>query len=765
MAIKRYFANADTTITNAFRSDLTQRGTNANMGASDILETFSIYGQASSGSTELERLLIKFPISQVIADRASGDLPASGSVSFYLKMYDAPHNQTLPRHMTLDIYAVSRSWQEGIGLDMEEYKDIVYPGNIGATWMSASSTEAWTLMGGDYHTEPTYSAYFDKGYENLNVDVTELIEEWITGSAGGGKENYGFGIHLTASQEAYFAEYSPRESVYFDKLAFLSGSGTAVSSSSGKDTLSAWVYPSEATGMFIGNWLRVPTFNLTTAKFFRMVNDGRIYFSQAYGGGANLQIITVASIPLDTWSHVAVSHDFFDATGTSTVLYINGVSQSCTYPAVGAVGPTPWDQTDFMIGAARLTADPAAIVDPWSGSIDDVSYYNRILTSTEMLQIYNGGCPNDLTAITSTSASLQHWWINGDDPRDAINFVTSPPSAPPVGDISIYDQVGTYNLYATGSGGMKIVDSLCAGGTDIYGRAHGGQLINLAGAQTSYYTKEFFGRNSEFFFRRPLIEAQWDSAIKDERGTFYNSSSLLTAAENNHTLFLYNIYAGRLRDIPSIGTGSIFVNFFSASAGGTAMNPSPVTGAWVSTGIYSINTEINLLSVPLTLPYTLYDRWYGAGMTPCFHTGTFDVIAHNASSYHPANFKYVTNITNLNASYGYDDSVRLRVFTRPKNWSPTIYTVANSLIMTSIIESASFEIYRVVDDLKVIPFGTGSTNYTMMSYDVSGNYFDLDMSNLEPGYAYGIKVAFYNENSWVEQPYTWKFRVEKLNEY
>jgi len=52
-----------------------------------------------------------------------------------------------------------------------------------------------------------------------------------------------------------------------------------------------------------------------------------------------------------------------------------------------------------------------------------------------------------------------------------------------------------------------------------------------------------------------------------------------------------------------------------------------------------------------------------------------------------------------------------------------------------------------------------------MSYDIVGNYFDLDMGYLEPGYSYGIKIAFYNENSYVEQPYVWKFRVDELDDY
>ena len=88
--IKKYYATKDNTITNAFESSLTTRGTGSNMGASDILETFSIYGQVSSAAggltSELERILVQFPIDQVVADRSSGVLPASGSVSFYLNL-------------------------------------------------------------------------------------------------------------------------------------------------------------------------------------------------------------------------------------------------------------------------------------------------------------------------------------------------------------------------------------------------------------------------------------------------------------------------------------------------------------------------------------------------------------------------------------------------------------------------------------------------------------------------------------------------------
>ena len=518
MAVKKYFADADNTITNAFKADLTTRGTDANMGQSDVLETFSIYGQASSGSTELERILIKFPMTDIISDRSNNLIPVSGSATFYLRLYNAKHNQTVPRDLTLNVYAVSRSWQEGIGLDMDNYTDVVYPGNIGSTWMSASSTEAWTRMGGDYHDSPQYSAFFDRGYEDLKIDVTSLVEEWIAGT----KDNDGFGIHLTASQEAYF-------------------SGTA-----------------------------------------------------------------------------------------------------------------------------------------------------------------------------------------GADSSD-------------------------------------------------------GELNNLVGAQTSYYTKKFFGRGTEFYYKRPSIEVVWDSSIKDDRGRLHVSSSLLPEEDNTYTLYLYNIFGGRLRDFPTVGTGEIYVQMYNYTNTTTPYLPTAVTGGWVSTGIYSASFECSGALFAAEAD-DVNDRWWVDGTQPdlgtedniLFSGRTGVILDYSLPAYttynalapmHPGNLQYVSNITNLKPTYAPTDNVRLRVYTRLKNWSPTVYTVANELAESSIIVSASYQIYRVIDDLPIIPYDTSSAQSTAMSYDIAGNYFDLDMGYLEPGYSYGIKIAFYNENSYVEQPYTWKFRVDELDDY
>ena len=62
MAFIRYTASADTTIVNAYQPDLQTRGTGANAGMADVGEIFSIYGRVSSGTQDLSRMLLKFPI-------------------------------------------------------------------------------------------------------------------------------------------------------------------------------------------------------------------------------------------------------------------------------------------------------------------------------------------------------------------------------------------------------------------------------------------------------------------------------------------------------------------------------------------------------------------------------------------------------------------------------------------------------------------------------------------------------------------------------
>jgi len=489
MSIKRFKAVADTVITNAFEANLTSRGTGANMGAADILESFVIHGQANSivnaVNAEQARTLIKFSTTEISSQRSSGALPASGGVKFYLKLFNAPHGDTLPESFSLEVSRITAAWDEGRGLDMDEYTDLG-----AASWAKRTTGNDWTLAGGDYNT-PTVTATFAKGTEDIELDITALVEQWIDGTY----ENHGL-------------------------------------------------------------------------------------------------------------------------------------------------------------------------------------------------------------IIKNTTAA-----IDGDE--------------------------------------------------------------------GSLYTKKFFGRGSEFFFKTPHIEARWDSARQDNRANFILSSSLAPAADNINTIYLYNRIRGELSDIPGLSGHSMNVSFYSASLDGVPAG-SPISIVLANGSTATQVTAIrateggSALSGIYTASFgttntasTLYDVWStGSGETLVnFHTGSISTTPQAATTL-DSTISYASDITNLRSSYTTDEVPRFRLFVRNRDWSPTIYTVANTETKTTIIDKAFYRVFRIIDDACVIPFGTGSDAQTKMSYDNDGNYFDLDLSLFESGYSYGIRLAYYLQGQYKEQSELFKFRVQ-----
>jgi hypothetical protein len=515
MTILRFSASADTTITNAYEGNLSTRGTGSNMGEADVLEVFSIYSQESSGSAELSRILVKFPIERIKSKRTAGVIPASGSVDFYLKLYNATHAETVPRDFKLVISPVSQSWQEGTGLDMHGYTDLTHD-KEGANWIQARTSASisddgkWTSVGGDYlGGGDIVEATFTTGIEHLEVEVSDIVEDWILALAGGKYNNYGFGVRLSSSYEAY------------------------LSNSSGAD-----------------------------------------------------------------------------------------------------------------------------------------------------------------------AGSVPH---------------------------------------------------------------------NVEGALKSYYTKKFFARGSEFFYYRPVIEARWDDSRKDNRGSFYFSSSLAPAASNLNKLYFYNYVRGTLKDISGLTTTRPTLELFYSSGSvpeGSARGFLSSSNAAVtsleatkdSTGVYYVSIAATSSIVTTTYSY-LVDVWSTGG-----------VQVRTGSAFKPSKFvgaetsgesKHIISIPNLYEQYRVDQTHRFRPYIRKKNWSPNIYNVAKNKPENLIIEDAAYRIVRVVDDFEVVPYGTGSVKFTSLSYDVSGNYFDLDMGLFETGYQYGIKFSIYNDytKTYLEEPYMFKFRV------
>lgn len=470
MSIKKYIANKDTTITDAYKPNIPVRGTYSNMGSSDSLEIFSLYGQFSNNSIEKSRILIDFPISKIKQDRQSSKIPAAGNVEFFLKLYNVRHPYSVPRDFSVLVEPISSSWEEGYGLDMENYSDLGYPTGSGANWIYSKSGSLWTDPGSDVLNQEKYTFSFINGTEDLNINITSLVEKWL-----------------------------------------------------------------------------------------------------------------------------------------------------------------------------EETINPYGIRISLSGSFED---------------------------------------------------------------------------------GSK---------------------------KTSFYTKKFSARSSEFFFNRPCIEAQWSPIVIDDRGKFFNSSSAFSPDDNKMNIYFYNKVNGSLKNIyNNILPG---IKLYSDSKYTDEINTSFKNITNPSIGIYKAQISVN------STASIIYDKWYNTSSSDIYFKSSFEIMeSENSDSLHEED--YILNIKNLKQEYSNDENIRFNIYSREKNWNPTVYSLTNTSIENKILTNLYYKIFRLNDNYVIIDYSTGSIQYSKTSYDKEGNYFSLDMSLLEKDYSYGIKFATYDGNSLKELTEIFKFRIK-----
>jgi len=318
--IKRYYATKDNTITNAFRESFATSGSDANMGASDILEVFSIYGQVldenDAYSLEEARILIEFDIAEIQADIAAGTLDAGAQ--FYLRLFNAEHGRTLPMNFELEIDTITAPWEEGTGLDMESYMDLTY--DKGSSWKEKGAGAIWTTQGGDFTGLPV-TAEFDEGYEDLLVNITAFVNAWI----GDPATNFGLIVKLpataTAETRSYYTKmfYARGTSNFFKKPAI-----EARWSSQTTDHRTSFLSDVEST-VYLYNEVRGQLTNLdspVTVKFYEELGGTEIAATTAVTNPetgvyeAEVTLTTAASTIYDVWSEDGTEV----VTGSITVL-------------------------------------------------------------------------------------------------------------------------------------------------------------------------------------------------------------------------------------------------------------------------------------------------------------------------------------------------------------------------------------------------------------------------------------------------------------
>ncbi len=223
-------------------------------------------------------------------------------------------------------------------------------------------------------------------------------------------------------------------------------------------TISAWVNPSANTP-----WSRLFDFGTGTNDYMFLTlsaGGGPLRFAiTTSGNGAEQQLNAPGTLPLNTWSHVAVT-----LSGSTGTLYVNGQpvatnSNMTLNPA--ALGTT----NNNWIGRSQFSADPFL-----AATVDDFQIYDHALSAADIATLASGqpGAGNVAsykfdedsgeTALDSSG--------NGHNATIISPGNVSTPLWQPVPDGPITVPVGSTNVPVTSTSGFKVGQKMAIG----YGR-------------------------------------------------------------------------------------------------------------------------------------------------------------------------------------------------------------------------------------------------------------------------------------------------------
>ncbi len=146
----------------------------------------------------------------------------------------------------------------------------------------------------------------------------------------------------------------------------------------------------------------------------------RLVFQRKYDDGGSITTTSwywnnFQNTYTSSFTHLTLTFDGTDVSRRATTLYINGVSQS-----VSAYNGTPAGNPIQTNDLYRFFNKGALASQAWSGSIDEMVWFDKELTSAQVTNLYNYGYGYDIAANNaSTNGAPFGYWSMGDHSSDS----------------------------------------------------------------------------------------------------------------------------------------------------------------------------------------------------------------------------------------------------------------------------------------------------------------------------------------------------------
>jgi len=190
-------------------------------------------------------------------------------------------------------------------------------------------------------------------------------------------------------------------------------------------TIEAWINPATFAGTIPQtilakfDWRTDITSGTESSYLLGLTNNGVVFFTLSATGSylTNTTLFTTQSAPADQWTFVVATYD-----GTRMRLYLDGALVAAKDHAGGIYAGTA------NLGIGGVAIGGGALSWPFSGLLDEVSLYNRVLSPAEILEVYNAQVSGKCLAPPAIAVQPQDQAVPlGDDAKFTVSVTGSRP--------------------------------------------------------------------------------------------------------------------------------------------------------------------------------------------------------------------------------------------------------------------------------------------------------------------------------------------------
>jgi len=273
----------------------------------------------------------------------------------------------------------------------------LYNGGTPEASISFSPTGWWKL---DNLTTGIQDSAGSNNGTNNGATVTDIQVSTLNGKSSGMTT-----ANLVTSDLSRSIPYSSYSMVFDGLDDFITIPDSSSLNFSGDTTLSAWVYPTASSSTYDMVITKNSTDNTSVQYQFYLQYNGITSKRLRFASTGSTTTSSSGILYNDTWNHVALSINSGVTNGS--VFYINGQSAGTATFSITA------NTEDVFIG------DRSSNQYEFEGNINNVSVFNKALSENDILTIYNGGVPNDISSLSPVG-----WWsLSGDSYYNGSNWI------------------------------------------------------------------------------------------------------------------------------------------------------------------------------------------------------------------------------------------------------------------------------------------------------------------------------------------------------